>query len=209
MPERLLQSISEVKPLRGRRQVLRSLCSGIAALAAGSVARAQARTPDAALLVASTDLVGSIFARSVVLVRRVPAEETIGVILNRPGDEPPPAGLSLPEGGGRLPGTYRGGPLARGSPFAIGETENAVEATLDVGAGVRFATGSTSVGALLIASRAARSKLFAGYAGWAPGQLAQEISAGYWRPRSVSPELLFDPHPASQWQRLESARQVV
>ena len=209
MSERLPQSGPGVARLRSRRQALGRIAGAAVGLTMGAAGVAQPAGVESALLVASAELAGSIFARSVVLVLRVPGEETIGLILNLPTDAAPPTGLALPEGGGRLPGVYRGGPLAPGAPFAIAESAAVVAATLPVTPDVRFGAGKEAVGALLASAGERRAKLFAGYAGWAPGQLAQEISAGYWNPRSVNVEQLFDPDPRSQWQRLQASRRAV
>ena len=171
---------------------------------------AQVREPaaNAALLVASAELKGSIFAASVVMVMRVPGEETIGIILNRPGAEAPP-GLVLPETGGRVPGIYRGGPLSPGAPFAVAEADQALAGTLEAIEGLRFAAGIANVRALLALPEARRSKIFLGYAGWAPGQLAQEIAAGFWEVRSLMRQHVFDPAPADQWRRLSGAVRAI
>jgi putative transcriptional regulator len=208
MIERLPQSAHRVAARRGRRNLLRMLGTGLLVFAGGGAAWAQRPAANAALLVALPDLKGSIFAESVVLVMRVPGEETIGVILNLRGDEAPP-GLVLPEGSGRMAGIYRGGPLSPRAPFAIAETMAAVEGSLEVVGGVRFAAGVRNLRALLGAPEVGRSKVCLGYSGWAPGQLAQEIAAGYWDVRSVEARDLFDPDPASQWTRMTGAGRAI
>jgi putative transcriptional regulator len=42
-------------------------------------------------------------------------------------------------------------------------------------------------------------KLLLGCAGWAPGQLESEISAGGWLPTSVRPNLVLDASATSAW----------
>ena len=56
------------------KRLLGTLGAGFLALAAGGIARARRPASNAALLVASPDLKGSIFAASVVMVMRVPGE---------------------------------------------------------------------------------------------------------------------------------------
>ena len=108
-----------------------------------------------------------------------------------------------------MAGIYRGGPLSPRAPFAIAETMAVVEGSLEVVGGVRFAAGVRNLRALLGAPEVGRSKVCLGYSGWAPGQLAQEISAGYWDVRSVEARDLFDPDPASQWTRMTGAGRAI
>lgn len=42
--------------------------------------------------------------------------------------------------------------------------------------------------------------VFGGYAGWAPGQLENEISMSSWLPGDIDPELIFDTPPAEVWE---------
>ena len=44
-------------------------------------------------------------------------------------------------------------------------------------------------------------RLLLGYAGWGPGQLAQEMARGSWLHANVSMELLFDTPPDAMWER--------
>jgi len=208
MGERLPQCERGRAPRPGRRRVLCQLGAALLGCATSRLVPAQRHAANAVLLVASANLRGSIFAASVVLVLRAPGEDTIGVIVNRPGGAMPP-GLVLPEPDGRLPGTYRGGPLSPGAPFAIAEVDQAVTGTLEVTGTIRFAAGPAGVRALLAGAGAGRSKVFLGYAGWAPGQLAREIAAGFWSVHAVMPQHLFDPEPADQWMRLSGATQAI
>jgi len=47
-----------------------------------------------------------------------------------------------------------------------------------------------------------RSRAFAGYAGWAPGQLENEIRRGDWLLAPPDPARALDPKPAALWQKL-------
>ena len=169
---------------------------------------AQPAAANAALLVATPDLKGSTFAESLVMVMRVPGGETIGVILNLRAGEMPPD-LMLPEAHGRITGVYRGGPLSPRAPFGIAETAVAVDGSLEVVEKVRFAAGLRNLQSMLMTPEVGRAKVFLGYSGWAPGQLAQEIAAGYWEVRRVEAGHLFDPDPATQWTRITAAGRAI
>ena len=44
-------------------------------------------------------------------------------------------------------------------------------------------------------------RLLIGYAGWGPGQLAREVSAGAWLPGAAYASLLFDGDVSTLWRR--------
>ncbi len=45
-------------------------------------------------------------------------------------------------------------------------------------------------------------RFYAGYAGWAPGQLEGEIERGVWNLLPGDPRWIFDDDPAGTWERL-------
>jgi putative transcriptional regulator len=45
-------------------------------------------------------------------------------------------------------------------------------------------------------------KVFAGYAGWSPGQLDDEMKRGSWLTHRAKLEHVFDPDPATLWKRI-------
>jgi putative transcriptional regulator len=45
-------------------------------------------------------------------------------------------------------------------------------------------------------------KMFAGYAGWSPGQLEEEIKRKAWLTHPASLDLVFDASPEQLWQRI-------
>ena len=49
-------------------------------------------------------------------------------------------------------------------------------------------------------------KLFAGYAGWSPGQLEEEMKRKAWLTHPASLELIFDTDPAKLWQTILRAK---
>ena len=58
-------------------------------------------------------------------------------------------------------------------------------------------------------AEAGKIRIFAGYAGWAPGQLENEIARGGWRVLPASAEWLFDEAPESLWERLSARLKAV
>lgn len=176
------------------------------------VGGAMAAEPVSIVLVARAGLSDANFVRSVVLVTRSPQAETIGVILNRRirNDSEP---LQLPEEA-KVRELYFGGPLAPRGLLGIGTFQAVPEsagasAALDVLPGLQLVVGAGRVRAMVQASAPGRVKVFAGYAGWAPGQLEREISRGGWNVLPASEEIVFDAAPETQWDRLAATLRAV
>jgi putative transcriptional regulator len=49
-------------------------------------------------------------------------------------------------------------------------------------------------------------KVFAGYAGWSPGQLDEEMKRGSWLTHRAKLEHVFDPEPTTLWKRIVSTK---
>jgi putative transcriptional regulator len=163
--------------------------------------------PRAFILVAAPELGDRNFARSVVLVTPAPGGEMIGVILNRPTGAPWPGGLRPLAPEQRM---NFGGPLVPRAVFSVAQVASSVSDTMDLGEGLRLAIGLRNTRNLAQAGAPeGQLKLFNGYAGWGPGQLRAEIAAGAWQVRPVSAEVVFDPEPATQWERLTALRRAV
>lgn len=171
--------------------------------------QAPAQVFETVILVAAPELSDPNFARSVVLVTQTPVGELLGLVLNRPTALPWPRGVVPPAQaeGKRL---NFGGPLIPAATFAVGTSSTAVADTQDLGGGLRFAVGLKNSIALAAAGGGSASlKLFRGYAGWGPGQLEAEVAAGAWQLRAVTPEVIFDPAPDTQWERLVAPAHAV
>ena len=146
------------------------------------------------LLVATPLLGDPNFRRTVVLVVEDEAEEgTLGVVLNRPTEVP--VGQVLESWTDLVTGpsvVFRGGPVAPNSALALaivpGDTEPVGWRALD-GSAVMSRVGlvDLDVPPELLAGGIASLRVFAGYAGWAPGQLQAEIDEGAWYVLSGEP----------------------
>jgi len=134
-----------------------------------------------ALLVATPRLKDPNFDRTVVMLLDHNDEGAIGVVLNRP------SGLAVSEA---LPAwsshiaepavVFVGGPVAPGSAICLAEAppSNAAEGWQPLFDGLGTVDVSRSPDDLTVGIGGLR--VFAGYAGWAPGQLEAEIEAGAW-----------------------------
>ena len=99
---------------------------------------------------------------------------------------------------------FRGGPVAPNSALALaivpGDTEPVGWRALD-GSAVMSRVGlvDLDVPPELLAGGIASFRVFAGYAGWAPGQLQAEIDEGAWYVLSGEPADAFAAEPERLW----------
>jgi len=151
-------------------------------------------------LVASPSLNDPNFRQTVVLVLEHGPEGTLGVILNRATDvllsEALPGVRALKGTTHRL---FAGGPVQPNIVLLLSRLKEPQPDMRPVFDSV-YVGGNPDVLERLLrqAGPAARFRAFAGYAGWAPGQLGFEMLQGSW---AVLPpeDNLFEKDPASLW----------
>ena len=130
------------------------------------------------LLVATPDLTDDLFARSVVLVLQHDEDTAEGVILNKPLDTPVDDVLpGWQQGSSRPQRVFQGGPVKTDS--AVGLV--GVPGDSEPPAGVKRLFGAISLVDLdspqeIIWPQVSALRIFAGYAGWGPGQLEDELA---------------------------------
>lgn len=166
-------------------------------------ARADARVLPGSLLVSSVDLTEPAFRRTVVYVIEHNSTGTLGVILNRPSDMQVrsvlPSWGSLAARPGFL---YVGGPVKRDSALCLatirhGQSADGIE-------GVRHVNGRVVMVDLdsnpeVVESRVDGVRVFAGYAGWSPGQLAGELARDDWLVFPALPSDVLGPGRSDLW----------
>ncbi len=149
------------------------------------------------LLVASPALVDPNFARSVVLITEHSEEGAMGIVLNRPSEAL--AGEVVPElaeiAGGEP--VYVGGPVQPDAIVLLAEFSDPEAAAWIVTADVGLAGAETDLERLSESVR--RGRVYAGYSGWAPGQLEAEIELDSWIIEPPLPAELFPDDPEELW----------
>jgi putative transcriptional regulator len=155
------------------------------------------------LLVAKPTIVDPNFSRTVVLVTQAPDAETVGVILNRPvplaaSEVLPP---ELPSDNYRDP-VYYGGPLLRQVIVALFHADRPPPApAFHVLKDVYLSMHPDNI-KMLLQSKHDHYRLYAGFAGWAPGQLEAELEGDGWYVLPAEEDLLFRKDTAGLWQEL-------
>jgi putative transcriptional regulator len=158
------------------------------------------------LLVAMPAMPDPRFAHSVVYLCAHTADGAMGLIVNKLIDS-----LSFPDLLRQLHiesadavdqiRVHFGGPVEAARGFVLHSTDYVHDATMVVDD--RFALTATIdvLKAIAKGSGPRRSLLALGYAGWAPGQLDQEIQSNGWLTAPADPELVFGQDIGSAWQR--------
>ncbi|WP_406286255.1 YqgE/AlgH family protein [Embleya sp. NBC_00896] len=160
------------------------------------------------LLVATPALADPNFDRCVVFLLEHDEDGTLGVVINRPSpvdvnDVLVPWSKIVSE-----PSVvFQGGPVAMDSALAIASVPGGAEPL-----GWRRVHGGLGLVDLdvppeLVASDFGSMRVFAGYAGWGPGQLETELKSGAWYVVDSEPGDAFTPHPDRLW-RAVLRRQV-
>lgn len=162
--------------------------------------------PQAALaagrfLVAGEHLRDPNFAKTVVLLLNYGERGARGVIINRRSNVKLAAVFPRISGLHQRPDTvYIGGPVARNQLLILLRADRPSRRAEHV---VHDIYVSTNQQVLVDALNEAGSvHVYAGYAGWAPGQLDHEVARGDWHVLPADAETVFSETPREVWQQL-------
>jgi len=154
------------------------------------------------LLLDGGKLGGSFFHRTVILICEHDAQGAFGLVLNRYAGPKVGEALvaDLPEAIKEQP-LFIGGPV---QPQALSYLhtdlflpDGNVMANLSVGHALEELQDLASA-----FSSTQRLKVFAGYAGWSPGQLDDEMRRETWLTHPASVELIYHPEPENLWRHI-------
>ncbi|MGX2996936.1 YqgE/AlgH family protein [Streptomyces sp. JNUCC 64] len=155
------------------------------------------------LLVATPALADPNFDRAVVLLLDHDEEGSLGVVLNRP--TPVDVGDVLADWGALAgePGVvFQGGPVSLDSALALAVVPGGSGETAPLGwRPVHGAIGLVDLETPpeLLAAALGSLRIFAGYAGWGPGQLEAELREGAWYLVESEPGDVSSPTPERLW----------
>jgi putative transcriptional regulator len=137
------------------------------------------------------------FNRGVVFVLEHSEEGSMGLVINRPGTLDLKSFASTQNMQFRGDGTapiLQGGPVQPDRAFILHASEHRGPETEDIMEGTRLSYSLESL-KLIVERPPPKLRIFLGYAGWGPGQLAKEITAGAWLLAPATESLVFDtPH---------------
>jgi putative transcriptional regulator len=152
------------------------------------------------LLLAAPALKDPNFDRTVVFIAEHSEDGAMGLVLNRPSEAPVidaiPDLTWVADSGDEL--VYVGGPVAPNGVIVLAEWEDPSQAVVLVDDDLGFVPGDVEdTDALAAAVR--RARVYAGHAGWGPGQLEDEIADEAWIVESPLREELFSDDPEGLW----------
>ena len=150
------------------------------------------------LLVATPALVEPTFARTVILLLEHSADDgALGVIVNRPTAAPLSDVVPAVEEIATEPRVlFDGGPVSRTTAIALGAVAAGAPAEGWSPVVPPLVTVDLDHDPALLAAALRSLRVFAGYAGWSPGQLEGEIAEGSWYVVDSLPDDPFVPDPS-------------
>jgi putative transcriptional regulator len=154
------------------------------------------------LLLSMPQLQDPNFARTVVLLCEHAADGAFGLVLNRPTDVAAATAVRLEPGfeGGNGLKLWIGGPVEPERGWIIVDREPQGVESRQIVDGVFLSSSPLVLRRVLEANPPPRARVLAGYAGWGPGQLDEELSESSWLIADVQPDLIFDVEPALMWE---------
>jgi putative transcriptional regulator len=154
------------------------------------------------LLLDSGQLRGSFFQRTVVLICQHDAEGAFGLVLNRTTGSNVGEMIvaDLPEALKTYP-LYLGGPVQPSALSFLHSDAFVPDANVIPNLSLGHSLDAlVEIGESLSPTR--KIKMFAGYAGWSPGQLEDEMKRKAWLTHPASLELVFDTTLDQLWQNI-------
>ena len=149
------------------------------------------------LLIAGPSLLDPNFRRAVVLVGEHTDEGALGVVLNRASEatvEDAVPELSTLIDDEEL--VHVGGPVQPSAIVVVADFADPEQAGVLILDSVGFLPAEVDPDAI---GELRRARVFAGYAGWGPGQLDEELDEGSWIVAPALPEDVFTGDPEELW----------
>ena len=151
------------------------------------------------LLIASPALIDPNFHRTVILIAEHTGEGAMGLVLNRPAEtlvaDVVPDLSELADDGAPV---YFGGPVASDSVIVLAEFDEPELAGVLLDDDLGF-VGSEASEAGDLAGGVRRARIYAGHAGWGPGQLEGELEEESWIIEPPQREEIFSEDADGLW----------
>jgi putative transcriptional regulator len=142
------------------------------------------------------------FGRTVVLLCEFAAEGAFGLVINRPTEFPAASVVQLDPpvlAANDLP-LWIGGPVEPERGWILLTDTRDDEDARELAPGLFLSASPNVLRRVLESSMPPPARVIAGYAGWGPGQLDEELSQSSWLMADVDPEFLFNTPPAQLWE---------
>ena len=155
-----------------------------------------------ALLLSMPQMQDPNFSKTVVLLCDYGPEGAFGLVLNRPTEMPASAMVHLDPpivGGNDLP-LCIGGPVEPQRGWILHSEEPTGAEFKHIRDGLYLSASQGLLREVLQAQPAPRALVLAGYAGWGPGQLDDELAASAWLMGDVDLDIVFDTAAGEMWE---------
>src|SRR5687767_5557815 len=142
------------------------------------------------------------FSRTVVLLCDYGPEGAFGLVLNRPTEMPATTMVRLDPPivkGNDMP-LFIGGPVEPQRGWILLADEPRAAEFKCIREGLYLSASQGLLRDVLQARPAPRARVLAGYAGWGPGQLDDELAHSSWLMGDVDLDLVFDTAPDVMWE---------
>ena len=173
-----------------------------------SVAAQSKRPEDLAvgkILVTPHDAPDQLFAESVIVLVQYGETGALGLMINKRTTVPISRALEGISGASKhSEPVFVGGPVQLDTLFALARAAVRPEGAAEVFGNIHFISTKAAIEkALAGAPNPSGLRIYAGYCGWGPHQLENEMRLGGWYIFDRSEDMTFDADPATLWTRLE------
>lgn len=169
---------------------------------------------DGQMLIAMPTMGDERFTRSVIYVCAHSTEGAMGIVVNQPAANikfpdllvqldviPAAERIELPVQAGDVK-VLKGGPVETGRGFVLHTADFFIEnSTLPIDEGICLTATLDILKAIARGDGPHNALLALGYAGWAPGQLEQEIQENGWLHCAADPELIFGTDTGGKYEK--------
>src|SRR5437868_11653445 len=169
---------------------------------------------DGQILVAMPTISDDRFTRTVIYLCAHSSEGAMGIVINQPAPHidfgdllvqleviPDNRLIELPSRAGEVK-VLKGGPVETGRGFVLHSADFFIEnSTLPIDNGICLTATLDILKAIARGDGPASAILALGYAGWAPGQLEQEIQENGWLHCTADSELIFGTDPGAKYEK--------
>lgn len=158
------------------------------------------------MLIAMPAMTDPRFAHAVIYMCAHTAEGAMGLLVNRPLEQPSFDELLrqldiAPVPPARRIRLHQGGPVENARGFVLHTTDWSGDGSLKVNDSLALTASLDILKAIATGGGPERGLLALGYAGWGPGQLDQEMQQNAWLSAPAPLDLLFDREHDTKWRR--------
>lgn len=197
--------------IAARRLILALLALSAALIATSPHATEAPPSLKGQLLIATPAMRDPRFDHAVILMVRHDSDGALGIVINRPLGEKPLTDLlaafgnkdATASGNARI---FLGGPVQPQVSFVIHGTDYRRAETLDIDTRLAATPAGEVLPDIARSAGPMKSLIAFGYAGWAPGQLENELAHNVWYTAPADPALVFDDDRDKVWEHATARR---